>query len=52
MKNTNKKKETNMKETEKCSCGKEAEYGAHGIKEDEVYSEYYCEKCWNNRNKC
>jgi hypothetical protein len=34
-----------------CQCGRESEFGAHGIRENEVYDEYYCESCWNsNRN--
>lgn len=32
---------------DKCACGKEAAIGAHGIKDGQVYDEYYCEECWN-----
>jgi len=35
------------KDLKKCECGAESSIGAHGIHGDEVYSEYYCEDCWN-----
>ncbi len=28
-------------------CGKESDYGAHGIRNGEVYDEYHCEECYN-----
>ena len=41
-----------LKEVDKteCPCGEESVYGAHGIRDGEIYSEYFCEKCWNKRN--
>lgn len=31
-------------------CGMESHYGAHGIRDGKVYSEYWCERCYNSRN--
>ena len=33
-----------------CSCGEESDYGAHGLRDGEIYDEYFCEKCWNKKN--
>jgi hypothetical protein len=29
-----------------CKCGKTSDYGGHGVKDREVYSEYYCRECY------
>lgn len=29
-----------------CRCGEESCYGVHGLKNNTVYSEYYCNKCY------
>jgi hypothetical protein len=34
---------------DKCKCGAESDYGCHGVKNMEVYSEYYCTDCYNKR---
>lgn len=34
-----------------CSCGQEVDYGCHGVRDGEVYSEYLCKKCYNKREK-
>lgn len=34
-----------------CSCGKESEYGCHGITNGEVYDEYFCETCYNVKKR-
>lgn len=33
-----------------CECGKESTKGCHGVKDKEVYSEHYCDECFNSRN--
>lgn len=33
-----------------CHCGEESDYGAHGIRDGAVYSEYFCKSC-HNKNK-
>lgn len=35
----------------KCACGAESDYGAHGVSNGEIYDEYYCEACWNNKGR-
>lgn len=35
--------------SENCACGEESEYGCHGVRDGEVYSEYLCKKCKNER---
>jgi hypothetical protein len=32
---------------DKCACGKDSDFGCHGIKNEEVYSEFYCKECYN-----
>ena len=32
-------------------CKEESSYGAHGIRNWEIYDEYYCEKCYNTKNR-
>lgn len=32
-------------------CGSESDYGAHGIKNEEVYSEHWCSACWNKKDR-
>jgi hypothetical protein len=34
---------------DKCKCGKESTVAAHGIKNKAVYSEYWCDDCYNNK---
>jgi len=34
---------------DKCKCGKESDYGCHGIKDGEVYSEFYCKECYQEK---
>lgn len=31
-------------------CGEESTKGCHGVKEDKIYSEYYCDSCYNSKN--
>jgi hypothetical protein len=31
-------------------CGKESEYGAHGIRDQEVYDEYWCGPCYHKKD--
>lgn len=38
-------------DTDKCKCGKESTKGCHGIKNEEIYSEYYCDDCFNKRKQ-
>lgn len=38
-----------MKKSTKCKCGKRSTKGCHGIKDLKVYSEYYCDECYNDR---
>ena len=37
--------------TDLCKCGEPAEIGCHGIANSVVYSESWCEKCYNKRYK-
>ena len=34
-----------------CLCGEESDYGCHGIKDSEVFSEYLCKKCYHKKGK-
>ena len=34
-----------------CPCGQPSEYGCHGVRDGEVYSEYFCKKCKNAREE-
>lgn len=34
-----------------CKCGKESDFGCHGIRNDIVYSEYLCRSCYNRSKK-
>ncbi len=34
-----------------CTCGKESEFGCHGISNGEIYDEYYCEECYNVKKR-
>ena len=36
---------------DKCSCGQESTRGCHGIRDGEVYDEYYCEDCYTADKK-
>jgi hypothetical protein len=41
-----------MPDLEPCSkCGDESDYGAHGIKNGQIYSEYWCATCWSERGR-
>jgi len=40
-----------ISESNNCECGQESTKGCHGIKDEEVYSEYYCDECFNKRLK-
>lgn len=33
------------------NCSKLSDYGCHGVKDNKVYSEFYCKECYNKRNK-
>ncbi len=35
----------------KCDCGKESDFGYHGVRDGEVYSEYYCKECYNKKEE-
>lgn len=39
-----------MAKEDACLCGKKSTKGCHGIKDREVYSEFYCDECFNKRN--
>lgn len=41
---------TNAKEGDLCICGEVSTRGCHGIKEHEVYDEYYCDECYNKKD--
>lgn len=30
-------------------CNQESTKGCHGVKEGSIYSEYYCDECFQNR---
>jgi hypothetical protein len=32
---------------DKCSCGEESTKGCHGVTDGVVYSQYFCDKCYN-----
>ena len=32
-----------------CKCGEESTRGCHGINDEGVYSEYYCDKCYHSK---
>jgi hypothetical protein len=34
----------------KCDCGEESTKGCHGVKEGEIFSIYYCDLCYTNRD--
>lgn len=36
-------------ENTNCPCGEESVYGCHGVREGEVYTEYFCKVCYNKR---
>lgn len=36
-------------ENDNCKCGQESDFGCHGVKNDEVYSEFYCKDCYNKK---
>ena len=41
-----------MEQNLKCQvCGVESDYGCHGLKNGEVYDEYYCERCYNRKKR-
>lgn len=33
-----------------CNCGKESDYGCHGIRDQQMYDEYYCKECYNKKD--
>lgn len=37
--------------TDNCPCGEESEFGCHGVRNGQVYSEYFCKKCKNQREE-
>lgn len=30
-----------------CKCGAESDFGCHGVRNGEIFSEYYCKNCYN-----
>jgi hypothetical protein len=36
---------------ELCACGKDSDWGCHGVHDGEVYSEYYCKECYLKHKK-
>lgn len=40
-----------LPEPKDCECGEESTKGCHGIKDNEVYSEYLCDSCFSKRLK-
>jgi hypothetical protein len=32
-----------------CECGSVSDFGCHGIRDGEVYSEFYCRECYNKK---
>jgi hypothetical protein len=49
------KGQESVKENERnpgdCACGETSTKGCHGVKNGEVYSEYYCDGCYNKKDK-
>lgn len=37
-------------EQDLCKCGKPSTIGAHGIRDNEVYDEYMCSKCYSGKD--
>ena len=37
-------------EEDACECGEKSTRGCHGIRNNEIYSEYYCDSCYNRKN--
>ena len=35
---------------EKCKCGDESTINGHGVKDGKVYSEYWCDSCYNKKD--
>jgi hypothetical protein len=36
---------------DQCKCGAESDFGCHGVRDGEVYSEFYCKACYNKGKK-
>jgi hypothetical protein len=34
-----------------CQCGQESDFGCHGVRDMEVYSEFFCKKCYHKKDK-
>lgn len=34
-----------------CNCGEESTRGCHGLKDGELYDEYFCDNCYNKTNQ-
>lgn len=41
----------NKEESDKCECGAESDYGCHGVRDAQVYDEFYCKECYNKKDK-
>jgi hypothetical protein len=39
------------KESDNCQCGKESDYGCHGVRDGQVYDEFYCKECYHKKDK-
>lgn len=44
-------KEIHITTTNVCECGQDSDFGCHGIRNEEIYSEYYCTDCYNRRKR-
>lgn len=33
----------------RCDCGKDSDFGCHGVRNGDLYSEYFCKSCYNRR---
>jgi hypothetical protein len=45
------KAETVFGQSMNCKCGAESTRGCHGVRDGEVYSEYFCDEHFNKREK-
>ncbi len=39
-----------VEESDKCACGAESAYGCHGVRDGQVFSEYFCKECKNGKD--
>lgn len=34
-------------ETQNCKCGQPSDFGCHGVRDMEVFSDFFCKECYN-----